>query len=121
MVEDSQAKVFLRGNGIHVWSGVTAGEIKQEIIERSLEQQSAEKLAVIKDLANNLSVEAGQVIKIVLNAPEEMVQYLWGSREKQITKITQHDLRQYLNWSKGWPFLLIEEVFGELKRFVKNF
>ena len=101
--------------------GITLEEIRQELIDGSLSRPDAEKQAIIKDLTNRLSMEAREVISIVLNAPEEMVEYLWGTREKQITKITQHDLRQYLNWSLGWKFTLIAKVFSELKRFVKNF
>jgi len=123
MREESQVRIFklLRENGIDELNGIALDEIGQELVERSLNRPDAEKQAIVKDLANRLSGEAREIIRIVLNAPEEMVEYLWGSREKQITKITQQDLRQYLNWSLGWPFLVIEEVFGELKRFVKNF
>jgi len=121
MEREQQAMAFVWSNGIDELNGITPEEVRQELIEQLLEEPSIEKRMIVKDLARKLSVEAREVIRIVLNAPEEMVIYLWGSREKQITKITQHDLRQYLNWSLGWPFLAIEEVFGELKRFVKNF
>ena len=121
MEREQQTMAFVRSNGIDALSGVTPEEIRDELIEGSLAKPSFERLVFVKDLAERLSEEAREVIRIVLNAPEEMVEYLWGSSEKQITKITRHDLRQYLNWSCGWKFTHIARVFAELERFVKNF
>ena len=121
MVDQKQAMAFIKSNGIDELDGVTAEEVNQELLDQLLREPSAEKMVMLKDSVRSLSAEARQVVRIVLNAPQEMVEYLWGSSEKQITKITRHDLRQYLNWSKGWPFLTIEGVFSELRRFVKNF
>ncbi|MBU0777757.1 hypothetical protein KKF82_05825 [Patescibacteria group bacterium] len=121
MIERQEAKVFIQSNGIDELNGVTVDEVRQELLGQLLRRSNVERMVILKDSVKKLSAEAREVIRIILNSPEEMVEYLWGMEEKQITKITQRDLRQYLNWSLGWPFLVIEEVFGELKRFVKNF
>jgi len=120
MIDEKEAREILHAQGIHRCHGVKWSELLEETNRLNL-SENPERKVILKDMISKLSGEAKLVVRVVLDAPEEMVQYLWGSEEKRITKITRHDLRQYLNWSCGWPFLMIEEVFTELREMVKKF
>ncbi len=114
-------EVFLRGEGLDTFECATMEEIFDELCNKHFEQRaiSPEGIAVRKDLIDRLSEEAKEVIKIIFNTPSELVEYLWGCKEKQVDKLTCHDLRQYLRYY-GWKFTVIEGVFQEIKLFLRK-
>ena len=122
MQEDgSRAMVFLNGSGIQSLYGVTAEEVKRKLLEDALDVPNVDRHAYFRSRLAELSAEARQVVGLILDTPEEMIQYLWGSKEKQITAISKGDLKQYLGWFYRWSGRRISRVFGELTEFVKDF
>lgn len=83
------------------------------------DKRSAERQVILSDLYHKLSSEAKEVVQIVLETPEELVEFV---AEKVCCKgrLTTSDVKEYLRYI-GWGYPAIAGAFGELKKFVKNF
>lgn len=114
-------EVFLRNEGLDKFERDVLEEVFDELCNKHFEQRAVnpEGMVMRKELVDRLSEEAKEVIKIIFNMPSELVGYIWGCKEKQIDKLTCHDLRQYLRYY-GWKYLVIESVFQEIRRFLKK-
>lgn len=114
-------KAFLRSEGFDNFDRAALEEIFEELCSEHFEQQAVnpEGMAIRKDLVDRLSEEAKEVIKIIFNTPSELVDYLWGCKEKQVDRLTCSNIRQYLRYY-GWKHLVIEDAFQEIKLFLRK-
>lgn len=114
-------EAFLRSEGLDSFEREALGELFEKLCNTHFEQRavSPEGIAVRNDLINRLSEEAKEVIKIIFNVPSELVEYVWGCKEKQVVKLTCNDIRQYLRYY-GWKHLVIESAFREIKHFLRK-
>jgi hypothetical protein len=80
-------------------------------------QDSQEKIAIKKDLTEKLSREAKDIIKLIINGPEEVLREIKGDRYNIISK----DKIYVFLRKQGWKRKAIDGAFAELKNFVSEF
>jgi hypothetical protein len=86
-------------------------------VSNSNHQANTESLIIKKDLTEKLSKEAKDIIKLVLQSPEEVIKELKGDRYNIISK----DKIYIFLRKQGWKRKKIDGAFLELKKFVSEF
>lgn len=80
------------------------------------EMLTPEKLLIKKQLFNNLSGEAKEVIQLIFNSPSEILDLIKTPKQKRITKVK---IRKYL--SRSWHSTFITDLtIKELEEWVKQ-
>jgi hypothetical protein len=88
---------------------------QESIVLPSRENQ--EDLVIKKDLAEKLSSEAKDVVRLILNSPSEILEMFMTEKYRTISK---RKIGQYLI-EKGWKQTKVDRIFSELKVFVTDF
>jgi hypothetical protein len=100
-------------NGIDVYDE-SPGEFEKTIILPS--KSNPEKEFMKKELADNLSEEAKEIVRIILNGPSEIVSTFFSDTYNCVSKAR---ILIFFR-KKGWKRKVIRTAFNELKEFTKN-
>ena len=76
-----------------------------------------EKEYIRKELFQQLSAEAKEVIDIIINAPTEILELITTSKFKLFSK---NKIRDYFHQHKGWKKQRVDKVFREITNYVDN-
>jgi len=76
--------------------------------------KTPEKIFLKKEMVQNLSDEAKEVIWLVLNSPPEVMAFFSSSK----TTVNKRKLMDFLIHRKHWPWKKARETFEELKIFL---
>ncbi|NCN87237.1 hypothetical protein GW932_05375 [archaeon] len=85
------------------------------IAEEIANRENPEKLLLRKEKITKMSKEAQEIVRIIINAPQEMIDMISLNRDH----ISSMDLKKYLK-NKGWKLRVILKTFSEIKRMLKE-
>lgn len=117
--EFEKEEIFRR-HGIDRFEGVSPGELFDEFYNPRSDAQlsvNPERIAIIREMAAWLSIEAREVLRIVVDVPAELSEHI---RRSGVNRMSRHCIREYLRYY-GWSFLAIEKAFREIRNFLKKF
>ena len=112
--EEDQARGYLQGQGIDYCHGTNWREVREQLNRQDI-IETPETLIMFKEMLDSLSKEAREVVGIVLSTPQELIEALFVGKKKGKGRLNRNQLRMYLRY-RGWKHLVIESVFGELRK-----
>ena len=122
MIEEHERerKGILRGHGIDRFEGISPGDLFDELYNPRSDAHLAanpERIAMIRDMARWLSIEAREVLLIVVDVPAELAEHI---RNSGAAGMSRHIIEEYLRYC-GWSFPTIRKTFSEIGNFLKKF
>jgi len=114
--EDFAQELF-DGDGVHEMNGASLSEYLLHVVDKQ-NCDNPERQCEFMQLINNLSNEAKQVIRIVLDTPFELWAFLAHSDSLSKT-VCVASLREYLRFH-GWRYAAINKAFEQISFIFKN-
>lgn len=98
--------------GLDTFQGVgTSWEQLQSELSEQQGRFNPERACRLKLFFAGLSKEALEVVDLILNVPDELLEFVIGKGTHR--EVTRNSIRQYLRWH-GWERRNVEKIFREL-------
>jgi hypothetical protein len=116
--EKERSGVF-RDHGLDRFEGVSPDDLFDEFYDPRSDAQlsiNPERITIVRDMVGRLSIEAKEVLRIVVDTPAELAAYVRDSGKARMSRPIIKDYLRYCDWT----FHNIGDAFREVRDFLKK-